>query len=94
MSEKTWPEVWPADWPHKIYATKRLCYDVRDIVEGYLSEQTFPIVLKDIVDTVVDLAYEDMYEIRIGFDLVAGFEDEFGDVVREELLPFEESSDS
>lgn len=94
MSDKTWPEIWPAHWPQTIYATKQIRYDVRDMVEGFLSEQDTPIEMKDIIDVIFDCAVEDMYQITFGFDLVGVFEDENGDVLREEFLGNERLYDS
>lgn len=86
MSEKTWPEVWPAHWPQTIYATKQIRYDVQSMVEGFLSEQTEPILLKDIVDVIFDCAIEDMYQSTFGFDLIGVFEDEDGNPMSETFL--------
>lgn len=93
MVQKHWPEIWPTHWPQTIYATKQVRYDVKDMVEGFLSEQTDPITMKDIVDVIFDCAIEDMYQTTFGFDLIGVFEDENGEPKSEIWLGNELGSD-
>jgi hypothetical protein len=81
-------ETWPKEWPQVIVVTKRMAYNIPDIIDSYDDVSNFDV--DQIVDIVFDYAVEDLNDCHLGFEMVGEFHDIDGHLLhRKHLVTYE-----